>query len=276
MNKIDSTLTYENAMSIFYLNKHWIESESIATVIRIAIGVLWLAMVVLMFIRIKRGLVFHINNIVLILLGILEIFYFMSMGDEAVSFLVKMNPPSQPDAAEVGLTLLTFLLGYVILLFMIAVQFVAVKRTLVDIAVEYDGVLADYRVGLYSMPFAIAGAYFGAMYFSVAVKWILLTLVLCQVIQVGLIIFSLRQRPFAAALSVLVYLLSIGGIVFALSAYFWIIICVIAFMVFGFFMGFSPLGSFKGDYSAYQAKLDRKHEQEMTNWRRDRYRGLHD
>lgn len=260
------TLNYDNIFSIFYTNKHWIESESTADFIRIGIGVLWLAMVGLMFVKIKRGSVFHLNNVVLLMLGALEIFYFISMGDEAVAFMTKFYQPSEPTIMGTGLMILITLISYVILLVMIAVQFVALKRTLIDINVEYNGSFPDFRIGLYPIPFAIATVYFANWYYPVAVKWILLALLLTQLIQIGLIIYSLHRNLLATCVCTLVYIMSIGGIISSLSAYFWIVICVVAFMVLGFFMGFSPFGEFKGDYKSYMADLDRRHEKENRDW----------
>lgn len=273
---VTDSLTYGNAFDIFFRNKQWITSESAATTIRIVIGALWLAMTGLMFVRIKRGVVFHLNNIVLMLLGAFEIFYFMSFGEEAVVFLTKAYQPAAPTVLETGLALLMFFIGYLLLLAMIAVQYVALKRTLVDIDIEYDASYANFKVGVYSIPAALTAVYVCNRYYPDTVKWILLGFLACQLIQIGIILFGLRHKPMAAITGVLVYTIGFGGIVFMLSSYFWIIITIVVLCVIGFFMGFSPLGEMSNE--AFQRMLERgkaNHERELREWwQRKRNMGL--
>lgn len=243
--------TYTDAFNFFYTNKHWLSSESSIISIRIAMGVLWLIMTGLMFVHIKRGWVFHLNNLVIFILGVLEIIYFLSFGEEAVVFLTKAYQPSAPTILETGLSLLMFFIGYLVVFIMIAVQFVALKNTLVDIAVEYCASFVSFKIGVYSIPIALTASFFLMHVYPVAIKWVLIGFYVCQAIQIGIIIFGLLRKPLAAAMSVLVYAAGIGGIIFAMSSYFWIVILVMLLIIGGMFANLSPFG----EMSVEQAKI---------------------
>ena len=183
------------------------------------------------------GAGYVINLVLFIITCVLEGVYLVMMGDETVWFCM-------PD--EVGW--IGAAIGFIGLGWLVYNQFLCFFDVMTDI--RYHAGDFDMRLGIYTWPVAIiAGLIASFAEWNDAYVWIISILILCQVVQIGMIIFGVAPYGGGAysALAIFVYLI---GVLTTLILLLQFIVLLIAVLIIGFFIMAFAKGSLSSSGSS--------------------------
>ena len=183
------------------------------------------------------GAGYVINLVLFIITCVLEGVYLVMMGDETVWFCM-------PD--EVGW--IGAAIGFIGLGWLVYNQLLCFFDVMTDI--RYHAGDFDMRLGLYTWPVAIiAGLIASFADWNDAYIWIISILILCQVVQIGMIIFGVAPYG-GGAYSVLAIFVYLIGVLTTLILLLQFIVLLIAVLIIGFFIMAFAKGSLSSSGSS--------------------------